>query len=261
MARHVRWRRSYWHNRRCAFLKANKTKRHGARNPDAQITVIQKNIKKGKSKERHDKYKVAKTVREFLALGDTVDDLRADFYKRLVVYGNTADESPPKKPRSGNTPPRPPPGNTAPKNVVMAYRDSRQSKIGMMHWYLPNWLRVPRLRDAISTTPRATPHVLLPAETWQVEMRAVDFINQGAVRSEWIAELESWATRLGFAFTFTDNATTRQAGCQCGPVAAWAACQMKTAEPGAGGFVTVDLSGVESYNARVAGYRHMPRSQ
>ena len=85
-------------------------------------------------------------------------------------------------------------------------------------------------------------------------MRAVDFPSQGAVRSEWIAELESLATRLGFAFTFTDNPTTRQAGCSCGPVTAWAACQMKTAEPG--GFMAVDLSDAVSYDVRVAGHIH-----
>ena len=80
------------------------------------------------------------------------------------------------------------------------------------------------------------------------------FAAMNKTRSEWIAELEIWATRLGFAFTFTDNPTTRQTGCSCGPVAAWAACQMKTAGPGM--LMAVDLSDAVSYNVRVAGYRH-----
>ena len=63
-----------------------KTTWHEARNPGAQITVIQNNAKQGKSEERYDKYKVSTSVGQFLALGGTVGDLRVDFYKRLVVY-------------------------------------------------------------------------------------------------------------------------------------------------------------------------------
>ena len=94
----------------------------------------------------------------------------------------------------------------------------------MMHWHLPNALRVPRPWDAVDTTSRTKPHALLSIEKYRVEMRAVDFINQGVVRPKWIAELDNRATRLGFAFTFTDNPTARQTGCSCGPVAVWTAC-------------------------------------